>query len=93
MFQDDIDVMFIYVDSTQKHLENVISYFHVDAKKEIPCYRMTKMDEYHSRFVPDSKEFTTEAFNKFTRNVMQGKVLVKIIYILIMLVWKKLFHL
>lgn len=74
-----MEVLFVYVDTSQTHLEKVVGFFHVDIKKDVPCNRMTMLDHYHSRFMPEKMDFTKEGFVHFTKLVMSGKYHVTII--------------
>lgn len=72
--QSDIDVLFIHVDTTKKDIENVVAFFHVDIKKDVPCNRIAKPDEFHSRYVPPKKDLTEKGFTDFTNQVLEGKI-------------------
>ncbi|XP_039265372.2 protein disulfide-isomerase 2-like [Styela clava] len=69
-----IEVLFIHVDTSEEHIDKVVSFFHVDIKKDIPCNRITKRDSWHSRFIPSKMDFTKEGFIDFTRNVIGGTI-------------------
>ncbi|XP_076808898.1 protein disulfide-isomerase 2-like isoform X2 [Clavelina lepadiformis] len=67
------EVCFVHVD-LKHHEKNKqhLNFFHIDEKKDLPCNRITKVDSYHSRFLPARKDFSYEGFVKFTKDCVQG---------------------
>ena len=53
-----------------------MAFFHVDVKKDLPCNRIARPDEFHSRFVPEKKDFSEDGFADFTRRVLDGRLAV-----------------
>ena len=75
IFQQN-EVTFIHVDLkySEHAKDDVIEYYHVDVKKELPCNRMTKFDSYHSKFIPPNRDLSYNGFKSFTQSVVDGKI-------------------
>lgn len=61
----------------------MLGFFHVDIKKDVPCNRIAKPDDFHSRYVPPKKDLTEKGFTDFTNQVLGGKISVRKIRLLI----------